>query len=76
MGRGFVQEVRTVFETKAKAKAKAENAAYMEEGRRTRERLAAGAMAEMEAKRARLLQPKAKPEEFFSSSTQPRSPSR
>ena len=53
-----MQKVRTVFETKAKARA--ENAAYMEEGRRARERLAAGAIAELEAKRATLLQPKPK----------------
>ena len=63
----FVQEVRTVFETKAKAKA--ERVAALEEGRRVRERLAAGAIAELEAKKAAQL---AKPrEEFFSSSTQP-----
>jgi hypothetical protein len=45
----------------AKAKAKAENIAYMEEGRRARERLAAGAIAELEAKRAGL----PKREDFF-----------
>ena len=43
----FVQEVRTVFETKAKAKAR-EKIASLEEGRRVRERLAAGAIAEIE----------------------------
>ena len=65
----FVQKVRTVFETKAKARA--ENIAYMEEGRRARERLAAGAIAEMEAKRAALLQPKPLPKPEAEAPAQP-----
>ena len=54
----FVQEVRTVFETKAKAKA--ERVAALEEERRVREWLAAGAIAELEAKRAAKAEPSRK----------------
>ena len=52
----------------------AENIAYMEEGRRARERLAASAIAQLEASRQPAAKPKpqAEPEDFFSSSTQPR----
>jgi hypothetical protein len=52
----------------------AEKVAYFEEGRRARERLAASAIAALEASRQPVAKPKpqAEREDFFSSSTQPR----